>query len=126
MIQSTLLKSILILIPGDLKAASSAGPRCVMGRSRSGEGLLNLVKKMAPASRQQVSFYIILNINRIQKSGVGRRKRLRTWKEAFFNEKVCCPHQRCTNETAFFNEAGLEHLFILQDSAGPLEIVTFP
>jgi hypothetical protein len=31
------------------------------------------------------------------------------------------------NKTAFFNEAGLEqHLFILQDSAGPLEIVTFP
>ena len=39
-------------------------PRCVMGRSRSGEGLRNLVKKMAPASRQQVNFYIILNINR--------------------------------------------------------------
>jgi hypothetical protein len=26
-------------------SASSAGPRCVMGRSRSGEGLRNLVKK---------------------------------------------------------------------------------
>jgi hypothetical protein len=45
---------------------------------------------------------------------------LRTWKEAFFSDKVYCPHQRCTNKTAFFNEAGLEqHLFILQDSAGP-------
>jgi hypothetical protein len=43
---------------------------------------------------------------------------LRTWKEAFFNDKVCCPHQRCMNKTAFFNEAGLgQHLFILQDSA---------
>jgi hypothetical protein len=42
---------------------------------------------------------------------------LRTWKEAFFNDKVCCPHQRCTNKAAFFNEAGLEqHLFILQGS----------
>ena len=52
---------------------------------------------------------------------------LRTWKEAFFNDKVCCPHQRCMNKTAFFNETGLEqHLFILQDSTGPLEIVTFP
>jgi hypothetical protein len=49
------------------------------------------------------------------------------WKEAFFNDKVYCPHQRCTNKTSFFNEASLEqHLFILQDSAGPLEIVTFP
>jgi hypothetical protein len=52
---------------------------------------------------------------------------LRTWKEAFFNDKVCCSHQRCTNKSAFFNKAGLEqHLFILQDSAVPLEIVTFP
>jgi hypothetical protein len=51
----------------------------------------------------------------------------RMWKEAFFNEKVCYPHQHCTNKTAFFNEAGSkQHLFILQDSAGPLEIVTFP
>ena len=50
------------------EAASSAGPRCVMGRSRSGEGLRNLVKKMAPASRQQVNFYIILNINRYKKA----------------------------------------------------------
>jgi hypothetical protein len=52
---------------------------------------------------------------------------IRAWKEAFFNDKVCCPHQRCTNKTAFFNKAGLEqHLFILQDSARRLEIVTFP
>jgi hypothetical protein len=37
------------------------------------------------------------------------------------------PHQRCTNKTAFFNEeVSKQHLFILQDSAGPLEIVTFP
>ena len=40
------------------------------GHTQSGEGLRNLVKKMAPASRQQVNLYIILNINRIYKSGV--------------------------------------------------------
>jgi hypothetical protein len=32
--------------------------------AQSGEGLRNLVK-MAPASRQQINLYIILNINRI-------------------------------------------------------------
>ena len=32
----------------------------------------------------------------------------RTWQEAFSNDKVCCPHQRCTDKTALFNEAGLE------------------
>jgi hypothetical protein len=55
-------------LPPARSAASSAGPCCVMGRSRSGEGLRNLVKKMAPASRQQVNFYIILNINRYKKA----------------------------------------------------------
>jgi hypothetical protein len=31
------------------------------------------------------------------------------------------------DKTAFFNKAGSkQHLFILEDSAGPLEIVTFP
>ena len=35
---------------------------------------------------------------------------------SIFNDKVCCPHRRRTDKTAFFNEAGLEqHLFILQD-----------
>jgi hypothetical protein len=32
-------------ISGGRVTASSAGPRCVMGRSQSGEGLRNLVKK---------------------------------------------------------------------------------
>lgn len=28
--------------------------------------------------------------------------------QAFFNGKVCCPHQCCTNKPAFYNKAGLE------------------
>ena len=88
-------------------------------------------KKIAPASRQQVNFYIILNINIGYKKAAWnfsiKLATLRTWKEAYFNDYVCCPHQRCTNKTAFFNKAGSkQHLFILQDSACPLEIVTFP
>jgi hypothetical protein len=33
---------------------------------------------------------------------------LRTWQEAFSKDKVCCPHQDCTNKTAFFKKVGLE------------------
>ena len=50
----------------DMVPASSAGPRCVMGRSHTiRRGPAESCKKMAPASRQQVSLYIILNINRL-------------------------------------------------------------
>lgn len=33
---------------------------------------------------------------------------VKIWRDAFATGKVCCPHQRCRDNAAFFQKAGLE------------------